>query len=70
MKIEIIDKADKKKNNKIRDDSFKEYCKKANDKEIKTIRVKRNKQGEIILWEVDHYPKPEVKTKSKKEVSK
>jgi len=55
MKIKIIDESELKKSHKIRDESFKKYCnEKKDDTTIKSIKVIRNSQGEIVLWEVLH----------------
>ena len=47
----IVDDSTIKKPNKVRDDSFKKFCKETTDKLIIKIVVVRNHKGELTLWQ-------------------
>ena len=53
MTLKIIDEHKIKKDNIIRDKSFKDFCdENKTNKDIIHINVIRNTKGEIVLWEI------------------
>jgi hypothetical protein len=52
--IKLIDEAELKIKNKVRDQSLEKHLKSCDPKKVKHVKLIRSVKGEIILWET-HY---------------